>query len=156
MVRYSSGPCVVSHPSPLLPSFLPSAARSHIPRSGSSSSELRPLRRVAAVLLLVVMVVVARRRRSRHRARRGRRGEGAGAVAVRERVVGRPADVVLAEARLPGTLGNRHSAAKRHKTGAVKMRLFQVAPFRSCDMSEHNEEFSSEEELCKLIHPYRS
>ena len=69
---------------------------------------------MAAVLLLVVMVVVVARRR-RHRARRGRRGEGAGAVAVRERVVGRPADVVLAEARLPGTLGNRHRTAKRLK-----------------------------------------
>ena len=69
---------------------------------------------MAAVLLLVVMVVVVARRR-RHRARRGRRREGAGAVAVRERVVGRPADVVLAEARLPGTLGNRHRTAKRLK-----------------------------------------
>ena len=110
----------------------------------------------AVLLLLVVMVVVARRRSRRHRARRGRRGEGAGAVAVRERVVGRPADVVLAEARLPGTLGNRHSAAKRHEKGAVKMRLFQVATFRSYDTSEHNEEFSSEGEVCKLIHPCRT
>ena len=66
---------------------------------------------MAAVLLLVLVVVARGRARRR---RRGRR-EGAGAVAVRERVVGRPADVVLAEARLPGTLGNRHRTAKRLK-----------------------------------------
>ena len=82
----------------------------------------------AAVLLLRVMVVVVvARRRCRHRARRRgrRRGEGADAVAVGERVVGRPAHGVLAEAGLPGALRNRHGAAERKEMDAMTRMTFE-------------------------------